>query len=493
MRVRVRGICSTAITKVLLDEGFQVSHTSEKIRERFSLEETRDPPDVTVKDTDPRHGLVIVGDYDCGKRVFEVLKSRFDGSICWVSKLPLHSIIKGEVVEAENGSSVVNLGRYRGVIDRELEVGREILVDVSRPFLPSDDLARLSTNYTIFGRYVALIHDLQKKVIFSRHIADSKLRQDLMKLTALSKVRGWCVKWRSSAAIGDFGEMIKDLQDTYKRAEEVMEEGERAEVGEIVYRGQFFAIIGFDKRAKRALDEVRNGVLPTIQNHHSLKSMNEGEVVDYSEHILRMNIGGRERISEAAMSYIASLMREQGLVHIEHISILSGEIKRLTPGRVVDSRGDVYVLKRAFRGGGFLDGLDVRKEPGDYDLMEFSPELPLILHKYHGRAGELKGIYVNLNSPPEISRSGIRYFDVEIDVVASQNEVKILDEEKLEKAHNLGIISGDMKEAFSSIAKNVQERLSRIRDLNDVSLEDLKACSKHQTISRLQAGRDQAV
>ncbi|ADC64569.1 protein of unknown function DUF402 [Ferroglobus placidus DSM 10642] len=480
MRVRVRGIYSTAITKILLEEGLEVSHSSKKIRERFNLPENREPPTVTVKDTEQKHGVVIVGEYEHGKKVHEVLKKRVERAFSWTSKLPLHAIIKGKVVKAEKGKSVVDLGEYKGILDEEVKEGSEILVDVSRPFLPHEDYAKLSTNYTIYGKFVALIKGAGKKVIFSKHIANRSLKSDLLRLSALADVRDWSVKWRSSAAIGEFSEMIKDLKETYEKAEEIVEKGEEAEVGEIVYEGEFFSILCFGREAKKRLDDTRASVLPTIEGHHSLKSMNESEVVDLAEHILSHGIGDRERISKAVESYVASLMREQSLVSIEHVSLLSGEVKRLTPGKVVEANEDSFRMRRVFRSRGIYDGLNVEKNPGDYDLMEFSTKLPLVLHKYFGREGEFKGVYVNLNTPPEISRNAIRYVDVEIDVVATNEKVEVIDRESLERCCELGIISEDMKASYVSIAESLKDFLINFENLAEITIEDMKKVVKAQ-------------
>ncbi len=474
MRVRVRGIYATAITKLLLDNGLEVAHASEKIRERFGIEESGEPPTVTVKDTEQRHGVVVVGEYEHGKKVFEILREELS-PVCWVSKLPLHSIVKGRVVAAKDGSSIVEMGDYVGVIDRELEVGSEVLVDVARPFLPNDDAAKLSTNYTVYGKYVALIHGLGRRTIFSRHITSRKLRDELAALSAMSDVGEWCIKWRSSATLAKLEDLLKDVRETHKKAIEILKRGEGCKPGEIVYSGEFFAILCFDRRAKTRLDEIRGEVLPTIENHHSLKSMGESEIVDFCEHLLARGIetGG------AAMDYILARMREQKSVAIEHVSVLSGNVVKLTPGKPV---GD-FCLKRVFRRGGIFDGLNVKKEPGDYDLMEFSTELPLILHKYYGRDGSFKGIYVNVNTPPEVSRCSIRYIDMEVDVVASQ-QVEIIDAEKLERAYELGIISAEVRNYYMRVAERVRRILEDCEDLAEISLKDLAGGLKSEACKR---------
>ena len=59
--VRVRGIYSTALTKLFLDRGFGISQPSNRIVERFNLEKTYDEFDVDVYDKKDHHGVILVG------------------------------------------------------------------------------------------------------------------------------------------------------------------------------------------------------------------------------------------------------------------------------------------------------------------------------------------------------------------------------------------------------------------------------------------------
>ncbi len=447
MRVRVRGIYSTAITKILLDKGIKVSHTSKIIRERLGIDESNEPPTVTVKDTEDKHAVLIVGEYNHGKRVYEILKNY--SQIQWKSKLPLHAIVKGRIIDVKDDRSIVDIGNFKGIVDERLEVGEELLFDVARPFMPNDNYAKLSTKYTVFGKYVALVKGIERKVIFSRHI-NKKLREDLIALSRLSDVKEWCIRWRSSAVLGKIEDMLRDIEETYKKALNIIEAGKNADVGEVVYDGEFFAILYLDKFL---CDEIRNEIKPTIKYHHSLKSLDETEIVDFSECLLE-RYGNRNDISEIAMNYILSKMCEQKLVKIEHISALKGEVVRLTPGKPLNN----YSLKRVFRRAGIFDGLNVKKEPGDYDIMEFLPNAPFILHKYYGRDGNLKGIYVNLNTPPDISRNRIRYVDMEVDVVAGE-EVRVIDVDKLERACELGILSESIRDYCLNLAERIKNCL----------------------------------
>ena len=154
-----------------------------------------------------------------------------------------------------------------------------------------------------------------------------------------------------------------------------------------------------------------------------LKSMDNNMVnlVDYTEYLLSRFISNREKLSEGLMEYLTENLKEHRRIEIEHISLLSNEVKTLAPGSILTvkcSDGEIYgVAKRVFRSRGIFDGLNIPKERGDYDIMEFSTNGYVLLHKYYSKNGVFKGIYVNINTPPEISCGKIRYYDLEIDVV----------------------------------------------------------------------------
>jgi len=484
INVRVRGIYATAISKILYDKGFNISHASKKIKERLKLKEANIPPDVTVKDLEHKQGVLIIGSFDEGKKVYETLINEISPPVTYVSKLPFHGIIKGEVVEVKNGVSIVDLGikGINGVLREQLSVGEEVIVDVSRPLLPPEKTAVLSRNYMIHGKYVVLIHGRRGKVFFSEHIVDSKLKRSLKTISSLMKIEGkWGIKWRSAASIGKLDEIMLDLQNTAKYANDVLSKFEKAKKGEVIYRGQFFGILLFISNVKDALDEVRSKIYPTVKGHHRYKSLSDEltELVDYSEFIILEKPEFRSEISKTLEKYVIEKIMEKGKVEIEHISILSNEVKKLTPGHVVNinlgSDETVFTVKRVFKAKGVFDGLNVEKSPGDYDLMEFSTKYPLILHKYFSRNGSLKGIYLNINSPPEVVPGIIRYVDYEVDVAATSNEVKILDKDKLEKAVAEGIIVKDEASKIMKITMEAYKILDSMKkELEKLKIEDFK-------------------
>ena len=61
-RIKVRGVYSTAITRLLLDWDYVVVDPSPRIRERFALEFPEGPHDILIRDRDDHQGIEIVGE-----------------------------------------------------------------------------------------------------------------------------------------------------------------------------------------------------------------------------------------------------------------------------------------------------------------------------------------------------------------------------------------------------------------------------------------------
>lgn len=67
--------------------------------------------------------------------------------------------------------------------------------------------------------------------------------------------------------------------------------------------------------------------------------------------------------------------------------------------------------------------------------------------RYFSRGGRFKGAYVNLNTPVELYPSKVRYVDLEVDIcVWPGGEVRVLDEELLERAAAEGVVSDGLVE-----------------------------------------------
>ncbi|MEB3825146.1 MAG: DUF402 domain-containing protein, partial [Desulfurococcales archaeon] len=117
------------------------------------------------------------------------------------------------------------------------------------------------------------------------------------------------------------------------------------------------------------------------------------------------------------------------------------------------------------RSKGLLDGLNVEKRPGDYDVMKVDMSSWRIIHEYYTREGSPLGIYVNINTPPEIDAEGIKYVDLYVDIVMKPGEdPKAIDVEELEKAYNEGLVSDAL------YRKAVEEKDKALKSLKQLLL-----------------------
>ena len=199
--VRIRGIYSTALTKVLLEEGFKISQPSQRIVERFNIEKVYDEFDVDIQDKRDSHGIVLVG-----TRVEEV-KKVFEEKFLDVffRKIPyqLYGVYKGMVVKRDDRYVYVDIGSAIGtLLIEELPdavEGDEVLVQVKKKNL----LPHLSVLVTIPGDYAVLIPKpigTQKHVKISRKIRDQNERERLRILGLSVDLGDWGVLWRTAAA-----------------------------------------------------------------------------------------------------------------------------------------------------------------------------------------------------------------------------------------------------------------------------------------------------
>ncbi|RLI39925.1 hypothetical protein DRO64_09880, partial [Candidatus Bathyarchaeota archaeon] len=83
--VRIRGIYSTALTKIFLDSGFKIIQPSEIIRERFGFADENKKGEVEsnlyVHDRMDRQGITVAGDRFYYKEIIKVLRSILDDAI----------------------------------------------------------------------------------------------------------------------------------------------------------------------------------------------------------------------------------------------------------------------------------------------------------------------------------------------------------------------------------------------------------------------------
>jgi Ribonuclease G/E len=423
VRVRVRGIYATALTKLFLDAGFQIVQASKVISERFKIPQLTLPADVTVKDADDPNEVLVIGYPEHARKVVEALMERLSTSFYWRSKLPLHSSLRVRIDRHEAGTC---LGRVRGVevevVDIDYcEPGSELLASVVKTAVRPGERPRVRPGVRVVGDYAIVFECRSRTVTYSEHIRSLERRALLASIATTLSDTNTCIHWRSSAQYGDEGELRAHLIELYERLQKVREELQERE-GPI--GGEEVVIVRLSSNDKRLLDELRRSIVPTAPLHHSLKSMNPDlqDIVDLldvvSRHVPLTNL------ARGLYEYLASKLagRRLALVHVKP----DGSVFKLGEGHVTSAEayenGIRLTIRRIVRSEGVYDGLGVAKEPGDVIETTIDSSEWYIIHRYYSASGELKGIYVNINTPPEIGLTQIQYLDLGVDVVKKPSE-----------------------------------------------------------------------
>jgi hypothetical protein len=173
--------------------------------------------------------------------------------------------------------------------------------------------------------------------------------------------------------------------------------------------------------------------------------------------------------------------------HPERAAELTAKLKEelvyghYTPGRVLEVRhvkpeGRVHVFRgrveafregylrlvRQFRGGGRYDGLRVPKEEGDYGYFEVAEEGRVARCTYFGAGGTPKGAIYNVNTPAEFYPDGVRYIDLEIDVIQRPDgSLEVADTSELENKVQQGFLTPALAERARAVARELTEALAR--------------------------------
>jgi Ribonuclease G/E len=312
----------------------------------------------------------------------------------------------------------------------------------------------------IVGNYAILAQN--SKVGVSLKIRDLNKRAELYALGKFIAPNGWGIIWRETAANQPREALEKEIRMLTSKVETLKEKmTSSTETPQLLVDGLYFMDVEFPYFSKKSLDKLRASATPTLDGHHFYKSCG-GKVSSALEMAERLLEEGKaqEDIEKSFKEQILYEFPEEGsVVDIEHVKV-SGAVFHLGQATIEAINENELKYKRVMRSNGFYDGLGVKKEAGDIALSEAKLGEWCITTKYFSSNGELKGTYVNLNTPVEIYPHAIRYVDLEVDVCIKPNgAVQVLDLEKLEKALEKGFIS---KGLFEIVKEKAHEIASAI-------------------------------
>lgn len=477
IKARIRGIYSQSLTQILLQNHFEIVQPTQEVIRRFGLPIKGDIPDVDIWDRSDLQGIVAIAYESILNRLNDVLRRRLGWVITRTPRVAKSSIYKGCILgrDDKTGQTRVDLGDISGLLpERGYKRGSYLMVQVR-----AHDYGRkapvLSSSITIPGKAAVLLPE--PVVRLSTKIKDQETRRSLLDLGKKMRVHTevWGILWRTAARKLTEEELRDEVEDLLDVAQQVYSKFNDCDNIDLLFEGTSNADIEFPLEVKIALDKTRGKIRSTVGNHHFFKSAGYTSLVDFAEMVIEDRASEREYItSKLDKIFTRDMPKVNDPINIEHVK-LDGAMVLLGRGRIIETSSRGLVLRRQFRytrrklkmAREYPNDVDVPSDEGDYALTEASQGSRTLITKYFSREGQLKGIYVNINTGIEIYPSNdvnpcrIRYIDLEIDVVAPvDGETRIIDQHLLKKAIQRGFITVDMADQAENTAKTVFDELT---------------------------------
>ncbi len=284
MKVKVRGIYSTAISKLLMDAGIEITQPAEAIKGALGAT-SEEKPDVMVEDMETKEGVYVYGNE--AEAVIDALKGKLKKSIFYREEIGriYCGIIKN--TDQRSKSIVITLpDGEEGVLDLKnfwgyVKPGSKLLVQSKGTY---DGKIMLSTQLRLFGEDVIIIKNGFTKM--SKGIRSNESKDKLYELSKDLKLKDWGILWVQGAENKEREVLSDELNKLQDKEHEITESFNSCEEPKTLYEGvaKFFVLLGIDDKV--VLDEIRKGVMPTITNHHTLKSAGYTILTDFAETLL---------------------------------------------------------------------------------------------------------------------------------------------------------------------------------------------------------------
>lgn len=456
MRAKIRGIYTTALTKLLLENGFQIVQPSQAIKTRFSIPSNNGPPDIKIKDRYDLQGVVALGTAEATETFKAIVHLSFEDALTRKWSVSLDGIYKGRMVNADENLVYIDIGNGTvGVLPKQEasnENQNEVIVQVERKRLGRKTPV-LTAQLKIVGEFAILVRKGRTGV--SLKIRDLNKRMELYTLGRQLSPEGWGIIWREPAAQKPREFLEKEIARLTEKVKTLNEKAASAEAPALLLEGLYFLDVEFPYASKRKLDQLRASVTPTLEGHHFYKSCsgNVSAALEMAEKLLEKGQSHAEAEELFKRQAQPEFPEEGATVDVDHVK-LSGAVFRLGQATIETINNEEIKYCRTIRADGFYDGLGVAKEAGDKAVSETKQGEWHITTNYFSKDGTWKGTYININTPVEVYPSALRYVDLEVDVCVYPNgKTKIIDMEKLEKAFERGFLSKALFERVKNTAK----------------------------------------
>ena len=145
-------------------------------------------------------------------------------------------------------------------------------------------------------------------------------------------------------------------------------------------------------------------------------------------------------------------------------------------GTVASWDGDLLTVERTFSAGGSYDSLHLPKLAGDWGTIAVPRGGWVLRRAYFRRDGTLIGELFNVQTPAEVDDRGVRYVDLEVDVVRLPGGyVAVVDEDDLEATVKIGGILPETAERARTIAHRLAQILRDGGDWRTADAEERAA------------------
>ncbi|MCU4716751.1 DUF402 domain-containing protein [Halapricum hydrolyticum] len=456
-RVKIRGIYTTALTRLLASEGFEIVQPSPPIEDRFDRAFDLAPAEATLFASDDRQGVGVVG--PAAPEVRASLAAIDVDTLAWRDPAARGSVWDATIAETNSGGAFVDLGERSGFLpfsntDDHVDTGDTVRVQVVEPRPPWDDgRPVVDSTVRVQRPLVTLVRD---------GAVDSRGSPELADLLSTEPPEGWRAKWSRAADDAGLDALGDALETAVERAEELddaLDETEpTGETPRTVFEGQPTVWAWFGRESRFELDDHRDAVTTTMTGHHRIKAGDEraSAAVDFVEAVCD---GDGEFPFEAVSRQFGPT--EGDTVAIDH-GKPAGHCIRLGRGKVTeyDPSGTVWV-EREMSPGGTYDGLGIERRAGDVARTKFTEGKWWYPTIYKGADGETRGTYVNVCTPVEIFPGSVRYVDLHVDVLKhADGTVERVDDDELDAAVEAGDVSEKLATKARSVASAVENALS---------------------------------
>jgi Ribonuclease G/E len=462
MRVRVRGIYTTALTRLFLDADDTVVDASPPIRERFDADFPPAGRDVDIETTGDRQGVGVSGASDAVEAAVDRRRVGRD-ALAWAAPAPRGAVFDARVTETLGRGAVCALGETEGFLpfdgaDAHVETGDELRLCVAESAPPwGDRRPVLDSTLRVRAGPATLVYGESGVRVDARDEAAGRELAGMTDLLGVDPPEGWGLRWADAATDAGLDTLERALETARERAE-----GVESALDTPVDPPRRLAAptattwVWFGRESRFALDERRREATATMAGHHRVKaaSSDASTAVDFVEALCSVDEFSFDAVTRTFGP------QEGDRVRLEH-GKPDGRLIVLGRGEVTDrDPAGTLTVERSMTGGGTYDALGVDRESGDMAVTKVREGRWWYPTVYRSEDGDHKGTYVNVCTPVECFPDAVRYVDLHVDVVKwPDGEVRRVDDDELDAAVDDGRVPPELAERARTVAGSLEEAL----------------------------------